>query len=122
MEDDKPSTPSNEAKTTRELAIEGQKHLEDTVNSAFKIHSSMNDELCNPALWSITPSSTLNAAVSNMNTSSDSSSSHHDSNGGPSPHASGGGALDEARLKYKASVAALRAVLVALPSSQKVNS
>ncbi|CAM8984277.1 hypothetical protein QQ045_000701 [Rhodiola kirilowii] len=115
--DDKASTPSDEAKMTRKLAIEGQKHLEETVDSAYQILSSMNEELCNSALWSITPTSAQNPG----DASSESSSSHHDfsSNGGASSHASGGGALDEARLRYKASVAALRAVLVALPSSQK---
>ncbi|KAG9445940.1 hypothetical protein H6P81_012068 [Aristolochia fimbriata] len=89
-------------KSTQELAVEGQKHLEDTVEAAFQILSSMNDELCNPALWSASQSS----------------------NGGDGPDSShhlemGGGALDEARLRYKSAVASLRSVLVAIPNSKK---
>ncbi|KAJ8772290.1 hypothetical protein K2173_027467 [Erythroxylum novogranatense] len=41
-------------RTTQELAMEGQKHLEETIQAAFQILSSMNDELCNPSLWSTT--------------------------------------------------------------------
>ncbi|XP_068666421.1 mediator of RNA polymerase II transcription subunit 30-like isoform X2 [Aristolochia californica] len=90
-------------KTTQELAAKGQKHLEDTVEAAFQILSSMNDELCNPALWSAS----------------------HSSNGGDAPDSShhlemGGGALDEARLRYKSAVGSLRSVLAAIPNSQKV--
>ncbi|XP_068667148.1 mediator of RNA polymerase II transcription subunit 30 [Aristolochia californica] len=89
-------------KTSQELAAEGQKHLEDTVEAAFQILSSMNDELCNPALWSASQSSNGEDAPD---------SSHH--------MEMGGGALDEARLRYKSAVASLRAVLAAIPNSQK---
>nr|GEW80002.1 mediator of RNA polymerase II transcription subunit 30 [Tanacetum cinerariifolium] len=96
------------SKSTQELAMEGQKHLEDTIESAFQILSSMNHELCNPNLWSPSPSTSNNGV-------------HLHTNGGDSHHSeiSGGGALDEARLRYKASVAALRSVLVAIPNSRK---
>ncbi|KHN23978.1 hypothetical protein glysoja_033966 [Glycine soja] len=40
------------SKTTQELAMEGQEYLEETIENAFQILSSMNDELCNPVLWS----------------------------------------------------------------------
>ncbi|KAI4312958.1 hypothetical protein MLD38_037742 [Melastoma candidum] len=81
----------------------------------------MNDELCNPSLWrsSSPPASRDSNSVAHGATGGDSSSdstSHHFE----SPVSSGGGgALDEARFRYKNSVAALRAVLLAIPSSQK---
>lgn len=112
-------------KTTQELAMEGQKHLEDTIEAAFEILSSMNDELCNPALWSTTSSNNSTTATAPM-----SNGHHHNShpsnsvNGDSSDPAHhfemGGGALDEARLRYKSSVASLRAVLNAIPDSRKV--
>ncbi|OMO71653.1 hypothetical protein COLO4_28143 [Corchorus olitorius] len=128
------TTPTNSSnKTTQELAAEGLKHLEETIEAAFQILSSMNDELCNPALWSTTPStassaSTPNAAASNgpsplsngavlQNGDSASDGGHHLEMGGIG--GSGNGALDEARLRYKNSVASLRAVLAAIPNSQK---
>nr|DAD30536.1 TPA_asm: hypothetical protein HUJ06_009387 [Nelumbo nucifera] len=97
-------------KSTQELAAGGLKHLEDTIEAAFQILSSMNDELCNPALWS----TTVSAHSSNGIVSGDTAdSSHH--------LEMGGGALEDARLRYKSSVASLRAVLSAIPNSQKVN-
>ncbi|KAA8542105.1 hypothetical protein F0562_023257 [Nyssa sinensis] len=81
----------------------------------------MNDELCNPALWSTTTSSTNSTTVA-----SNGHHSSHASNGVNSPSSDsthhfemGGGALDEARLRYKSSVASLRSVLAAIPNSQK---
>ncbi|KAA3459612.1 mediator of RNA polymerase II transcription subunit 30 [Gossypium australe] len=125
------TTPTNSSnKTTQELASEGLKHLEETIEAAFQILSSMNDELCNPALWSTNPtthntntntaapngSSLSNGAVlGNGDSSSD--GGHHLEMGGIG--GSGNGALDEARLRYKNSVAALRTVLTAIPNSQK---
>ncbi|XP_010249045.1 PREDICTED: mediator of RNA polymerase II transcription subunit 30 [Nelumbo nucifera] len=95
-------------KSTQELAAGGLKHLEDTIEAAFQILSSMNDELCNPALWS----TTVSAHSSNGIVSGDTAdSSHH--------LEMGGGALEDARLRYKSSVASLRAVLSAIPNSQK---
>ncbi|KAK6275919.1 hypothetical protein POUND7_005628 [Theobroma cacao] len=126
-----PPTSSN-TKTTQELAAEGLKHLEETIEAAFQILSSMNDELCNPALWSTIPSSsnsttassttTANTAAPNgpsslSNGDSASDGGHHLEMGGIG--GSGNGALDEARLRYKNSVASLRAVLAAIPNSQK---
>ncbi|XP_059642799.1 mediator of RNA polymerase II transcription subunit 30 [Cornus florida] len=100
-------------KTTQELAVEGQRHLEDTIEAAFQILSSMNDELCDPALWSTTTSTVNNghhgSTAVNGDVSSD--STHH--------FEIGGGALDEARLRYKSSVASLRSVLTAIPNSHK---
>ncbi|CAK9170269.1 unnamed protein product [Ilex paraguariensis] len=116
-------------KSTQDLAMDGQKHLEDTIEAAFQILCSMNDELCNPALWSTTASSTAATTTSTNATSSAVSNGHHhashSSNGDVSSDSShhfemGGGALDEARLRYKSSIAALRAVISAIPNSQKV--
>ncbi|KAL5791509.1 hypothetical protein ACOSP7_000103 [Xanthoceras sorbifolium] len=96
-------------KTTQELAKEGQKHLEETIEAAFQILSSMNDELCNPALWSTTCTPNATDATSDSN--------HHiDSSG------TANSALDDARHRYKTSVAALRAVLTAIPNSTKAKS
>ncbi|PSR95950.1 Mediator of RNA polymerase II transcription subunit like [Actinidia chinensis var. chinensis] len=117
-----------EEKSTQQLAMEGQKHLEATIEAAFQILSSMNDELCNPTLWSNTPSS---ANPNGSNTGALSNGHHHTSHAAVSGDASsdsahhfemGGGALDEARLRYKSSVAALRSVLAAIPNSRKAKS
>ncbi|CDP07896.1 unnamed protein product [Coffea canephora] len=130
-------------KTIQELAVEGQKHLEETIESAFQILSSMNDELCNPNLWSTNPnpnSSTAGAAasaaiangiVNNGSTSAMSNGHHTASNGDVSSDSSsssshqldigvGVGALEDARMRYKSSVASLRSVLTAISNSQKV--
>ncbi|BFG17568.1 hypothetical protein CerSpe_038420 [Prunus speciosa] len=127
-------------KTTQELAMEGQKHLEETIEAAFQILSSMNDELCNPTLWSTT--SSFSAATNIANGPAPHSN-------GPAPHSNGvnngdssssentyahhgdligaggsgtGGALEEARHRYTNSVRLLRAVLTAIPNSQKAPS
>lgn len=106
-------------KTTQDLAIEGHKYLEETIQHAFKILSSMNDELCNPVWWSTSPSSATspNAPSSNGDANSENSGQHAD---GAAPSGGAGGALDEARLRYKDAVAGLRSVLAAIPNSQKV--
>lgn len=106
------SNATTTTKTTQELAKEGQKHLEETIEAAFQILSSMNDELCNPTLWSTTTSN----GVVHADSTSDANNHHLDTGGG-----SGNGALDEARHRYKTSVAALRAVLTAIPNSHKVS-
>lgn len=133
------TTPTNSgnSKSTQELAAEGLKHLEETIEAAFQILSSMNDELCNPALWSTNPTAasssttttTTNVAAPNGpsslsngtvlgNGDSAADGGHHLEMGGIG--GSGNGALDEARLRYKNSVASLRTVLAAIPNSQKV--
>ncbi|XP_068312267.1 mediator of RNA polymerase II transcription subunit 30-like [Pyrus communis] len=118
--------------TTQELAMEGQKHLEETIEAAFQILSSMNDELCNPTLWSSTgtassnaangPSSHSNGVNNGDSSSSENTSSHYHGDlvgaGGPGT----GGALEEARFRYKNSVGLLRAVLAAIPKSRKATS
>ncbi|XP_062023638.1 mediator of RNA polymerase II transcription subunit 30 [Rosa rugosa] len=135
MEENEANASPSNPKTTQELAVEGQKHLEETIESAFQILSSMNDELCNPLLWSTNSSAAAAAAttanghssLSNGVVHSDSSSSdntntqnHGDSSGGGGP--GNGGALEEARFRYKNSVTALRAVLAEIPNSQKATS
>ncbi|KAH0647135.1 hypothetical protein KY290_033135 [Solanum tuberosum] len=119
-------------KTIQELAVEGQKHLEDTIEAAHQILSAMNDELCNPSLWS-----TLNTAASSAagggvgasavlsngqqhHTNGDISSDTSSSSSASAQHLDiGGGALDESRLRYKSSIASLRSVLTAISNSQK---
>lgn len=61
--------------------------------------------------------------LSDSSSSASSSASASASQSHPRHHNSfdiGGGALDEARLQYKSSVAALRSVLIAIANSQKV--
>lgn len=111
-------------KSTKELAAEGQKHLEETVEAGFQILSAMNDELCNPALWSTTTPSP--AVIPDTSTATVIAANGHSegSNGDMSLDSThhcdlGGGALEEARLRYKSSVASLRAVLNAMPQYHK---
>eukprot|EP00257_Ricinus_communis_P021480 XP_015580983.1 mediator of RNA polymerase II transcription subunit 30 isoform X2 [Ricinus communis] len=135
MEDTTMST-ITQSKTTQELAMEGQKHLEETIQAAYQILSSMNDELCNPTLWSTTSSSNNTTSpisapansnslsqngVVNGDSVSDAVVAHHfDGTGtGVVGGGTGNGALDEARFRYKNSVAALREVLAAIPNSHK---
>ncbi|XP_060180606.1 mediator of RNA polymerase II transcription subunit 30-like [Lycium barbarum] len=102
MEDNKSTNP----KTIQEVAVEGQKHLEDTIEAAHQILSAMNDELYNPSLWSstTTPNTvTSNGHHLNGDVSSDNSSAQHFDN-------IGGGALDESRLRYKSYVASLPSI------------
>ncbi|KAK9054592.1 hypothetical protein SSX86_025671 [Deinandra increscens subsp. villosa] len=112
------STTTTGQKSTQELAMEGQKYLEDTIQSAFHILSSLNEELCNPHLWSSSsPHPNFNghhAPPSNGVTNGDTTSSD-----ASHQFEIGGGALDEARLRYKSSVAALRSVVTAIPNSEK---
>lgn len=97
--------------TTQDMAAEGQRHLEDTIKAAFQILSSMNDELCNPTLWSTT-------ATSPPQPTSNGDSSAPEGAGGV---AAAGGALAEAQSRYRKAVASLRAILTAIPSSPRVN-
>ncbi|KAL1203997.1 Mediator of RNA polymerase II transcription subunit 30 [Cardamine amara subsp. amara] len=108
--------------TTQELAMEGEKHLEETIEAAFKIISAMNDELCNPSLWSTsttaqTTSVSNGTAIVSADVAGIDGASHHSESGGGG--GSGNSALDEASLRYKNSVTSLRAVLAAIPNSQK---
>lgn len=105
-------------KTRQELAMEGQKQLEETIDAAFQILSSMNDELCNPTLWSTPPSSN---SSSNHHSLTNGDVSYDSTTGSVAHHFEmGGGALDEARLRYKSSVAALRNLLASIPTSPQV--
>lgn len=105
------------AKSKQELGLEGQRHLEETINAAFQILSSMNDELCNPTLWSANSNGHSTAALDGTGDASVDSSSHSSEGTGGG---SGGGALDEARLRYRSAVASLRACIAAIPSSTQV--
>ncbi|XP_073028796.1 mediator of RNA polymerase II transcription subunit 30 [Primulina eburnea] len=132
-----PTSTNYTNKSTQELALEGRRHLEETIDAAFLILSAMNDELCNPSLWSTTnsaslPHNTITGATmsggqhTNGDVLSDSSSSASSSASASQSHPNnhnfdniGGGALDDARLQYKSSVASLRSVLVAISNTQK---
>ena len=116
--------------------MEGQKYLEETIEYAFQILSSMNDELCNPVLWSIaSPSAASSASPLHHNNGPSSHSSnggagdaasdnsnHHAESGAVGGGAGAGGALEEARFHYKNAIASLRNVLEAIPNSQKAKS
>ncbi|XP_020245356.1 LOW QUALITY PROTEIN: mediator of RNA polymerase II transcription subunit 30 [Asparagus officinalis] len=111
-------------KSRQELGLEGQRHLEETIDAAFHILSSMNDELCNPALWSTSSSSAAAAAAAGSAGDASSDSSNHPSDSASAAASVAGGAaaarrgaLDDARLRYRSAVAALRAVLAAVPNS-----
>jgi len=120
MEEQSVNGMMSRSKTTQELAMEGQKYLEETIEFAFQILSSMNDELCNPVLWSTSPSATSaspNGPSATADSTSDNSNLHSDS---ATASAGAGGVLEEARLRYKNAVAALRTILTAIPNSQKV--
>ncbi|KAL9261598.1 CBS domain-containing protein [Drosera capensis] len=73
----------------------------------------MNDELCNPFLWTPSDQQVTSAAEEEEGTSELGHQAQQQQ------FDIGGGALDEARLRYKNSVAALRAVLAAIPESGK---
>ncbi|KAL3819098.1 hypothetical protein ACJIZ3_005003 [Penstemon smallii] len=131
--EEKPSTLSSSptssnnytTKTTQQLSVEAQKHLHETIHAAFLILSAMNDELCNPTLWSTNAHHSNGDVLSDSSSSASSSASqshgpqnHHNNNSSSSIDI-GGGALDEARLQYKSSVASLRSVIIAISNAQK---
>ncbi|XP_059069291.1 mediator of RNA polymerase II transcription subunit 30 isoform X2 [Cryptomeria japonica] len=91
---------SNKKQKSEELAVDGQRHLEGTVEAAHQILASMNQELCNPSLW--VPPTTRD----------------HDPSLAAGGSGGGGGALDDARLRYKKSVDSLRDVISLISSSQ----
>ncbi|KAG2316797.1 hypothetical protein Bca52824_019919 [Brassica carinata] len=109
--------------TTQELAMEGEKHLEQTIDSAFQIIAAMNDELCNPSLWSTdsTPAtaSSNGTAIASADAAAIVGAPNHSEPGGGGGGGSGNSVLDEASVRYKNSVTSLRAVLAAIPNSQK---
>uniref|UniRef100_A0A0D9W486 Mediator of RNA polymerase II transcription subunit 30 n=1 Tax=Leersia perrieri TaxID=77586 RepID=A0A0D9W486_9ORYZ len=124
------------ARRRQEMAAEGQRHLEETIAAAFQILSSMNDELCNPALWSSSSSSPAAAGGGGLQhhgnhphhppplLQSGDSDASDGAGGGPGGGAPGsGGSLDEARHRYKVAVAALRASIAAVSScTQEIGS
>lgn len=120
------SMASEAARRRQEVAVEGQRHLEETIAAAFQILVSMNDELCNAGLWS---SSSVSAAAA---TAASAGSQHHQSATPPPPHSADsdaadaggapgpGGSLDEARHRYKSAVVALRDSISAVSSCPQV--
>lgn len=118
------------ARQRQELAAEGQQHLEDTIAAAFQILSSMNDELCNPVLWSSSATASAAAAAGSQHPHQHQAappppncadSDVSDAAGGGA--AGSGGSLDEARHRYKIAVAALRASISAVaPCAQELGS
>lgn len=110
---------SEAARRRQEMAVEGQRHLEETIAAAFQILVSMNDELCNAGLWSSSSVSAAAAAAGCQHQHSATPPPPHsadsdaaDAGGAPGP----GGSLDEARHRYKSAVAALRASIFAVSS------
>jgi len=116
---------SEAARRRPEMAVEGQRHLEETIAAAFQILVSMNDELCNAGLWSSSSFSAAAAAAAG-------SQHQHSATPPPPPHSADsdaadaggapgpGGSLDEARHRYKSAVAALRASISAVSSCAQV--
>ncbi|XP_066349633.1 mediator of RNA polymerase II transcription subunit 30 [Miscanthus floridulus] len=112
---------SEAARRRQEMAVEGQRHLEETIAAAFQILVSMNDELCNAGLWSSSSVSAAAAAAAG-------SQHQHSATPPPPPHSADsdaadaggapgpGGSLDEARHRYKSAVAALWASISAVSS------
>ncbi|KAK4388988.1 Mediator of RNA polymerase II transcription subunit [Sesamum angolense] len=152
--EDKPATLSSSPassnytiKTVQELAIDGQKHLQETIQAAFLILSAMDGELFHPNIGSTTvaassappntaattsnacggSTSMSNGQHSNVDVLSDSSSASSSASASalqshPQHHNSfdiGAGAVDEARLQYKSSVTALRSVLITISNAKK---
>lgn len=115
---------SEAARRRQEMAVEGQRHLEETIAAAFQILVSMNDELCNAGLWSSSSVSAAAAAVAaagaqHQHTATPPPPPPHsaDSDAADAGGATGpGGSLDEARHRYKSAVAALRASISAVSS------
>ena len=77
-------------KSRKELAAEGEKVLEDAVEAAFQVLSTMNEAFCNPAVWS----------------KPEASRSDH--------------ALRYPRRRFKAAVGSLRVLLNSIPHSHMV--
>ncbi|XP_062225455.1 mediator of RNA polymerase II transcription subunit 30-like [Phragmites australis] len=109
------------ARLRQELAAEGQRHLEETIAAASQILASMNDELCNPALWSSASAGSQSqhpshhAAATPPLHSADSDAAGA-AGGGVGGAPGSGGSLDDARHRYKSAVAALRASIAAVSS------
>ncbi|KAL6874399.1 hypothetical protein ACP4OV_013419 [Aristida adscensionis] len=114
---------SEATRRRQELAAEGQRHLEETIAAAFQILASMNDELCNPALWSSASSAGPqsqqahhHAAAPPLAHSADSDAADAAAGGAAGGTPGSGGSLDEARHRYKSAVSALRASIAAVSS------
>ncbi|MQL81496.1 hypothetical protein Taro_013957 [Colocasia esculenta] len=108
-------------KSKQELGLVGQRYLEETIAAAFQILASMNDELCNPSLWAAPPAGAPHVAVA-ANGDVPPEHAGHLSECGPGGLGGGGGALDDARLRYKSAISSLRSVIAAIPTSQEGSS
>ena len=118
---------SEAARRRQEMAVEGQRHLEETMAAAFQILVSLNDELCNAGLWSSAVSATAAAASSQHGHSATPPPPppphSADSNAADAGDVPGlGGSFDEARHRYMSAVAALRASISSLSSCAQVRS
>ncbi|KAL2636176.1 hypothetical protein R1flu_007655 [Riccia fluitans] len=88
------STERERGESLQDDALEGQRHLEGTVQAAHEILASLNEVLCNPLLWTQPVPDASNGSKP----------------GGTSPQQEQGWlALETGRLRYKATTAALRA-------------
>ncbi|KAI5078884.1 hypothetical protein GOP47_0006555 [Adiantum capillus-veneris] len=127
------------SKSLQELAIEGQRALEAIVEAAHETLASMNEVLCNAALWSTSSAATAVApASSSLGAGTQSSGSSLAAVGDPletaasridaskaggegsSQQEGGWGALDEARLRLRLSATSLKAVIASVFSSPQV--
>lgn len=103
-------------KSLQGLSMEGQKVLEATVEAAHETLGSMNEVLCNPALWVTT--SAAQPALAN----SDGSSKVEGRQGGDglTQQEAGWAALDEARVRLKNSTTTLRGVITSIFNSPQM--
>ncbi|MCO5587887.1 hypothetical protein L7F22_041839 [Adiantum nelumboides] len=130
--DEGPTMAAVPSKSLQELAIDGQGALEALVEAAHETLASMNEVLCNAALWSTssTPASTSTAASSSLGAvaallaagdPSETAASRADASkaGGEvsSQQEAGWGALDDARLRLRTSATSLKAVISTVFSS-----
>eukprot|EP00250_Pteridium_aquilinum_P035526 c9586_g1_i1 orf=591-1220(-) len=135
-------------KSLQELAMEGQKALEATVEAAHETLASMNEVLCNPALWStssssiaatnstsgaigVTPASSSSGAAAQLagsasaaGDSTELTASRIDASKtgaeGLAQQEAGWAALEDARLRLRSSAGSLRSVITSVFSSSQM--
>lgn len=115
--------------------MDGQKVLEATVEAAHETLGSMNEVLCNPALWVTSSSSTTTTSSSTVQTAGapsvaaadppDSAAAKVEANKagaaeGLAQQEAGWAALDEARLRLRSSATSLRTVITAIFNSPQM--
>lgn len=96
---------SSPPRSLQELAMEGQAVLESTIEAAHETLRSMNEVLCNPALWITAPQLADAAKVVE---------------GLAAQPEAGSAALDEARVRLRSSTTALKSVITSIFNSPQM--